>query len=151
MAADPDIVTILGGANDLAADIPIGDKSQLSALLSVKDKNTFIGAYSYIIETLLAWKPALRIVILGTTWAHMDGKDYSDTVTYTDYSNASRTVAEYYGLPFVDLHGNCGFNQFTMEDEPYNIYSSDHIHPNDAGGKIIASLVDKVFDGLFRF
>ena len=150
-AADPDIVTILGGANDLVSQIQIGDNTQFSAALANKDKNTFIGAYSYIIETLLTWKPTLKIVILGTTWAHNDGVDYSDTLTYTDYSNASRQVAEYYGLPFVDLHGKCGFNKFTMEDAPFNIYSTDHIHPNYEGGKVIASYVDEAFSRLYQF
>lgn len=150
-AADPDIVTILGGANDLVQNVPIGDETQFSLALASKDKNTFIGAYSYIIETLLTWKPKLKIVILGTTWAHNDGKTYNDTLTYTDYSNASRKVAEYYGLPFVDLHAKCGFNKFTMEDAPFNIYSADHIHPNAEGGKVMAACVDEVFRHLFQF
>lgn len=150
--ADPDILTILGGANDLVKpNITMGDETQFELPLASKDKNTFIGAYSYIIETLLAWKPTLRIVILGTIWAHMDGKDYSDTYTYTDFSDACRKVAAYYGLPFVDLHGKCGFNKFTMEDAPYNIYSADHIHPNAEGGRIMAEVIDEVFSSLFMF
>lgn len=151
-AENPDILTILGGANDLVdATITIGTEEEFEKAIADKDKQTFIGAYSYIIETLLTWKPTLKIVILGTTWAHMNGKDYSDVLTYTDYSNASKLVAQYYGLPFVDLHGEAGFNKFTMDDSPYNIYSTDHIHPNAEGGKIIASLVDKVFSHLYYF
>lgn len=141
-AADPDMVTILGGANDLVdVNITIGTSAEFAKALAEKDKNTFIGAYSYIIETLLTWKPTLRIVILGTTWAHMNGADYSATLTYTDYSDASKLVAQHYGLPFVDLHGESAFNQFTVEDSPYNIYSNDHIHPNALGAKRIAELV----------
>ena len=151
-SANPDIVTILGGANDLGyPSVTIGNESQFPLSIDAKDKNTFIGAYSYIIENLLTWKPSLKIVILGTTWAHNDGADYSDTLTFTDYSNASKKVAEYYGLPFVDLHGKCGFNKFTMSDAPFNVYSSDHVHPNTAGGKIIASYVDEAFGRLFLF
>lgn len=136
-----DIVTILGGANDLVLNSVIGTEAELSKALAEKDTSTFIGAYSYIVENLLTWKPTLEVMILGTTWAHNDGTDYSDTVTYTDFSDACKKVAEYYGLPFVDLHGQCGFNKFTMGNSPYNIYSNDNIHPNDLGGRKIASLV----------
>lgn len=153
MAADPDIVTILGGANDLGdIDITIGTEAEFSKALASKDTTTFIGAYSKIIETLLAWKPTLRIIILGTTWAHGDGVDVrpvGSTLTYTDFSNASKLVAQHYGLPFADLHGETGFNAFTMGDSPNNIYSSDNIHPNAAGGKRIAEVVDKTLTPMF--
>ncbi len=150
MESNPDVVTILGGANDILLNPVLGTAEEFNKPLSEKDTNTFIGAYSYIIEKLLAWKPTLRIVILGTTWAHNDGKDYSDTLTYTDFSNASEQVAAYYGLPFADLHGECGFNYYTMQGEN-SPYSPDHIHPNDEGGKRIAEVVDKEFQNLFAF
>lgn len=158
IAADPDIVTILGGANDITSNaISIGTSAEFVKPLTgegAKDTATFLGAYSKIIETLLAWKPTLRIIILGTTWAHGDGVDVrpaGSTLTYTDFSNASKIVAQYYGLPFADLHGETGFNAFTMGAAPNNIYSSDTIHPNAEGGKRMSEVVDKVFDKLFLF
>ena len=137
-ASNPDVVTILGGANDLVYDIPIGDNSQFGLTPASKDKNTFKGAYSYIIENLLTWKPTLRIVLLTTTYAHMDGDSLAHTsgLKYTDYANATKEVALYYGLPCVDLNGESGCNKITQ-----STYTSDNIHPNDAGGKKIAELV----------
>jgi hypothetical protein len=193
--ANPDLVTILGGANDLTnitdGLIEIGDATEFVRAMpanptasenaanysssssytlgayckkdgalyecttainngeawngahwkAVKNVDTFIGAYSYIIEHLLEWKKNLSIVILGTTWAHGDGKEVSNVATYTEFSEASRMVAQYYGLPFVDLHGKAGFNKFTMGDGVYAVYSSDHIHPNEEGAKNITKLV----------
>lgn len=135
--ADPDIVTILGGANDLVTVGVIGYESDLVS----KNTNTFIGAYSYIIDNLLSWKPSLEIMILATTWAHDNGAEFTDNVTYGDYASACERVAKWYGIPYVDLYHNAGFNQYTLGDGVNAVYSSDHIHPNSAGGKKIASLV----------
>ena len=112
---------------------------------AVKNVDTFIGAYSYIIEYLLSWKPTLDIVIMGQFFAHNDAVSLASGITYTQFSEAARTVAKHYGLPFVDLHGDSGFNKFTMGDGSYAVYSSDHIHPNDAGAKRITKLVLDVF------
>lgn len=190
-ASNPDIVTILGGANDITlATNTIGSADQLeydpplnaedsanasaydsgtsyvagnycihdsklmectaatsgaydsSKWKNVKNVNTFIGAYGYIIDKLLEWKHRLAIVILGTTWGKNDGADVAaNGLTYTDYSEASKTVAAFYGLPFVDLHGKTGFNKYTMGSGEYAIYSADQIHPNATGAKRIAKLV----------
>ena len=136
-AENPDLITILGGANDLIQNPVIGTDANLVD----KDTDTFIGAYSYIIDNLLTWKPSVKIVILSTTWAHNDGKDYSNDLTYGDFAEACKKVAEYYHLPYVDLYNESGYNQYTLGSSPNNIYSSDHIHPNAEGAKIIASMV----------
>lgn len=189
--ADPDVVTILGGANDAGNTITLGtdaefekempsdaETSQGAAAYSssadyavgsyctkdggryqctteisggeawnenhwkaVKNVDTFIGAYSYIVENLLTWKRTLSIVILGTTWAHNDGSASTSGITYTEFSEASEKVAKYYGLPFVDLHGKTGFNKFTMGSGSNAVYSDDQIHPNVEGSKQITKLV----------
>lgn len=145
-ATNPDVVTILGGANDLVQNIPIGNDTDITN----RNTNTFLGAYAYIINNLLTWKPSLKIIIMSTTWAHNDGTDYSNTYTYGDYANACKKIAQYYHLPYVDLYNESGFNKYTMNSSPYNIYSADHIHPNTAGSQIIASMViEKIFE-VFR-
>lgn len=144
-ATNPDIITILGGANDCFANIPIGTESNLLDM----DTNTFIGAYSYILNNLLTWKPSLKIVILSTTYAHNNGEGYNNT--YDKYANACKKVAEYYHLPFVDLYNQSGFNRYTMGDDNYAIYSDDNIHPNDAGARIIASMVWQKFKETMLF
>lgn len=138
-AANPDVVTILGGANDLANNILIGDSTEFAKTLATKNKNNFLGAYSYIIENLLTWKPTLRILLLTTTYAHMDGSDLSGITTglsYTDFDLATKTVAHYYGLPHINLHEDAGINKMNS-----SIYLSDDMHPNDAGAKRYAELV----------
>lgn len=133
-AEDPDVVTILGGANDLFSYIQVGTTDEFDKALEEKDKGTFLGAYSYIIENLLTWKPSLKIVILTTTFAH-NNVDKSGQC-YTDFADASREIANYYGLLCADLFRKTGFNKLTQ-----STYTKDGIHPNDLGGERIAHVV----------
>lgn len=135
-AYNPEVVTILGGANDLIQGIQIGTEAEFTKTLANKDKTNFLGAYSYIIETLLTWKPALKIYIMTTTYAHNDGVSYSQTLTYSDFAEASRQVARYYGLPIIDLYYEQGINKVTQ-----STYTSDGIHFNTIGAKACANLV----------
>ncbi len=128
-AYDPDLVTILGGSNDLAYNIPIGTSAEYTKPINEKDTDTFKGAYSYIIETLLTWKASLRIVIMTTAFG--DNND-----GYKEYADACKDVAAYYGLPCVDLYGKMGLNKLTS-----SIYTSDNLHWNAAGSQIVASLL----------
>lgn len=130
-AEDPDIVTILGGANDLYAQVPVGSTDEFAKALDEKDKSTFLGAYSYIIENLLTWKPTLKIIILTTTFGHNNKK-------YSQYADASREVAYNYGLLCADLYRKTGFNSFTAKQ---GILLKDSMHPNAAGGARIAEVV----------
>lgn len=143
---NPDILIIFGGANDLTLKTDIGT----SANLEDKNTSTFVGAYSYIIDNLLMWKPSLQIIIISTTWAHNDGTNYSETMTYGDFANACESVARYYHLPYVDLYNESGFNQYTLGAPPNNIYSDDQIHPNAAGAKVIASMVSAKLIEIYR-
>lgn len=127
---NPDIVTILGGANDNSYQS--GSNIGLESNLEDKDTSTFIGAYSYIIDNLLTWKPSLRIIILSPT------RDFLTThvATVKNYVDAARMVADFYGLPFVDLYNRMGLNSLNK-----TTYLTDNIHPNSAGGKLISGLV----------
>lgn len=147
--SNADIITILGGANDLNVT-PIGDVSELSKPIAEKNKMTFYGAYSYIIESILNNDNTVKIVILSTTWAHNNGTDYSQTQTFDMFADACKNIAYYYGLPFVDLYHECEFNKYTMSTE-HKVYSSDNIHPNYKGAQLIGSLVVSKFEECFKY
>ena len=136
--ANPDAMSILGGANDIVPDNPIGTDAEFTKVLNDKDKNNFKGAYSYIIERLLTWKPTLQIFIMTTTWAHDDGAtwDPPSGVRYKDYAQACRDVAHYYGLPIIDLYYDLGINRLTVDT-----MTIDKIHLSSFGGKRMGALV----------
>lgn len=137
----PDIVTILGGANDYIFNIPIGTD------VDVENKNieTFKGAYAYIIDRILTAKPDTIIILMGmfhnAMGAYGEGKG---AYPLKEYGIATKEIAECFGLPFVDLN-ECGFNRYTFNITD-GVFSTDGIHPNKEGAKRIAMVVSKWFD-----
>ncbi len=138
-AANPDIVTILGGANDMYKGVSMGTSEELTKTISNKDKTVFYGAYSYIIETLLTWKPTLEIVLMTTMWGNFEAVNSTTGLTYRDFSNATKEIAQHYGLPCVDLMGEMGLNAITANT--YLMNDSQYVHPNDAGAKRMARVI----------
>ena len=137
--ANPDVITILGGANDMYQSLSIGDDTEFSKELSSKNTSLFKGAYSYIIESLLTWKPTLKVFLLTTTWGKLEYNDATTGLNYRDFAKATKEIAWYYGLPCIDLRGEMGLNAMTastyLMDDGYNI------HPNAEGSKLMSKIV----------
>ena len=130
---DPDTIIIIGGTNDVHLDTPLGDISELTKTLSSKNKTNFYGAYSYLIETLLTWKPSLNIIVCTTPQGYYD---ISHSVKYSDVSKAIKDIAFHYSLLLVDIFSECGVNKINL-----STYSDDLIHYNALGNERISSLV----------
>lgn len=141
-AANPDVITIMGGNNDWALGIGIGTDSEFELALENKDKTKFKGAYSYIIETLLTWKPTLRIFLMTTPFGTNTNTEKHEptnattALTIRDFSKATEEVAKYYGLPCIDIRGEAGVNGFSR-----SAYISDNVHCTEAGWKRMAEVV----------
>ena len=131
--ANPDTILIIGGTNDVHLDTPLGTIAELGTGIDSKDKATFYGAYGYLIESLLTWKPTLRIILCTTPQGVYDA---THAVKYSDISNAIREIAEHYSLPVCDIFGKCGINKAN-----FGTYSNDEIHFNVLGNKRLAALV----------
>ena len=112
-----DFITFWGGTNDWSRSIPIGD---FNANLASPDTATFYGAYISCVRKLLSLYPNNRIILIGTTprmlnsinadWS-TDGTTNESGNTLMDFTNAVKTVAEYYGLPYLDLLHTSGINK----------------------------------------
>lgn len=142
IAEEPDIVTILGGANDYIFSIPIGTDEDVVN----KNVETFKGAYAYIVDKILTAKPDTVIVLLGMFLNAMGNyaPNPKELHQLKEYAIATKEIAEYFGLPFVDLN-ECGFNKYNFNDTD-GVFSTDGIHPNKEGVKRIAMVVSKWFD-----
>lgn len=140
IAEAPDIITILGGANDYIFGVSVGTDDDVVS----KNRNTFKGAYAYIIDKILTAKPNTVIIILGMFHNTLGQYSPKNGRSVVEFATASKEIAEYFGLPFVDLN-ECGFNSYNFNDTN-GVFSTDGIHPNHAGARRVAMVVSKWFD-----
>ena len=150
---DTDVLTIMGGTNDSASFVDLGDLS-----ITNHDTNTFVGAYNVLISKVL-----YKFYNLSSgKYSDIDysgltkSDTFKDIVIYimtppfnanTQYSgensarlkaiaDATKDVAKMWGIPCIDIYYNSGINT-----ENVNALLQDGIHPNNLGAKKIASVV----------
>lgn len=114
--ADVDLVVLFMGTNEVG--IPTGSITDSTSAA------TFYGYTKKFIETVLGWKPTLRIVI--TTL--LPRLDPALTVSVKARSECLREIATFYGCPVFDVEKICGLNSLNSAT-----YMTDSIHPNAAG------------------
>lgn len=150
---DTDVLTIMGGINDSAASVNIGDIS-----ITNHDTNTFVGAYNVLISKVLyKFYNLSRGKYTDIDYSGLTKSDtFKDIVIYimtlpfnanTQYSgknsarlksiaDATKDVSKMWGIPCIDIYYNSGINT-----ENVNALLQDGIHPNNLGAKKIASVV----------
>lgn len=141
--SNPDIIIIMGGTNDCHRNVDIGTDAEFGKSISEKNKANFKGAYSFLIETLLNWKPTLKIILMTPMHSYAE-ITYSYNNSYDDFAQAVRDIAHYYALNIVDTNNYSGISKFD-----YSTYTVDGLHPNEAGGKIIANLVNDILEKIY--
>jgi lysophospholipase L1-like esterase len=154
MANDADIVFVFGGTNDYGHTVANADGTAPFGSFTDRTASTFYGAlhvlYSGLINKYLGKKivvitPTHRIALSGLT-----GDDYvanPDTnKNLKDYVNAEREVAEYYGIPVLDLFKSFPFNPNITSVR--DAYFPDGLHPNAAGHRFLADNIISFMQGL---
>lgn len=135
MDADADIVVIFGGTNDYGhGDAPLGKMSDRTNV-------TFYGAMHNLCQAVIERYPHSIIVII--TPMHrlneeqlINERGVRNVATLAEYVNAERQVAEYYGLPLLDLYATGFLNPVVPKIQ--ELYMPDGLHPNDEGSELIA-------------
>lgn len=138
-----DVATIAHGTNDFMLETPMGTIADPATL-----GTTFYGDYKYVIETMLAWKPSLRIALVTpirrTKPADTDSDTNSLGFKLIDYRDAVMAIADYYGLPVLDLFNRSGFNTITMPT-----WTTDGLHPTAAAqADVMSPMVAGFLDGI---
>ncbi|WP_168120226.1 SGNH/GDSL hydrolase family protein [Paenibacillus sp. HB172176] len=131
-----DCITVFAGTNDYRLHIPVGEWKGIG---SEFDKNTFVGAYQFLIESLLGRFPGSRLSLWTPLQRDKDGFDSTTRNDWGsllgDYADAVRFIGRAYALPVLDLYALSGFNKLTLD-----AFTSDRLHPNEAGHKRIADM-----------
>lgn len=130
MDLDADIVVVFGGTNDFGH----GDAS--FGKISDRTEDSFYGALHALYTSLLKRFPKSKVIII--TPLHRAVENRIDSPCLREYVCAIREVAGYYSLPVLDLYENADFSSYTP----------DGLHPNDAGHKLLAELIQNYLEAL---
>lgn len=139
MIPDADAVVVFGGTNDFGhGDAPMGTMAD-------RTPETFYGACHDLIIKLINRYPAAQL--LFATPLHRLSEDecvfnewgIRRVGRLFDYVQAIKEVAQYYGVPVVDLYSTCLIQP--KVEILRQMYMPDGLHPNDAGHARIAQRV----------
>lgn len=144
MTPDLDAVVIFGGSNDF------GHGTAALGTIADRTNDTFYGAYYCLLRQLIERYPNAQIVAL--TPLHRETEDelvYAPlqlrrSGSLSVYAQAIRDVAEFFGVPVVDLYRHCMIQpRIPVLKEKY---APDGLHPNDEGHGLIAKCVLSVLE-----
>ncbi len=145
MRPEADIVVVFGGTNDYGhGDAPFGEFSD-------RDVDTFYGAYHTLCIDLMKKYPKAQLVIMTPCHRlneerYLNDHGIRNVGTLKDYVEAIKEVAEYYGIPVVDLYKNSGMQPEIESNR--EIYMPDGLHPSDAGHELIYSRLKGLLESL---
>ena len=139
----PDILIVFMGTNDFLRSVELGTFTEPSP----QDEgvvNNFCDAYELMIQKLNALYPNAEIyfcTLLETNAGDVDEYPQSYPATNKngntigDFNAEIATIASAYSYPVIDVH-NCGITYETLDQ-----HTSDGVHPNTEGAKLIAEYV----------
>lgn len=151
------LISFWGGTNDYTYSIAISTlNDQLDPL--TRDNTTFYGALLDCVEHLLTLYPDIPFFMVGTTPRIYDvaqSKNYNNTVnsagySLDDYIAAVKTVAKYYGLPFIDLCRDSGINLYNITSFMYQQSAGGidyYLHFTDAGEIQVSKILRGFING----
>lgn len=139
MDPDADIVLVFGGTNDYGhGDAPIGTPDD-------RTPETFYGAAHTLYRTLRERYINSTIIILTPLHRSNENNPLGDGSKKTPcpplkkYVEIIREVAEYYGLPVLDLYKVSGMQPEVPVIK--EMFMPDGLHPNDAGYRRLADTI----------
>jgi hypothetical protein len=115
--ANTDLLFIEHGTNDYQGG-QVG-QTILGSITDASGANSFYGATRYAIETLLGWKPTMRLVMITPYFSQDRPKAMLQPIC-----DAIREVAYDYSLPVISFDQEGGLNQFN-----WDAYLQDGLHP----------------------
>lgn len=122
---DTQLLTVFFGANDAVTAQPLGTVNDAGVA-------TFYGAWNNMVTNIFARVPLATVVFIDL-FSHDTETTYPSN--FEDYREAIRVISKKWKIALVEL-SETGINSNNIND-----YTSDGIHPNDAGSLKIANAV----------
>ena len=133
-----EIVFCLAGINDYGTNKPLGEKNSTSVLDFTGALRTFIeGVYSKFLVASNLYQFRLFFASPYNV-KHYFNSDTNDLgLTQLDYVNRAEEICAEYGIPFLNLYKQSGFNTI---NEEFLLY--DKLHPSAAGHIMLAKIIE---------
>lgn len=141
--ANVDIVGIKTGTNDFGngpSQTPLGTPTDAP---SIAAGATFWAAMRYTIETLLGWKPTLRLYMMTPLKRADEFTVYPSGTPLKSYVDAIIAGGEMYAVPVYDQYRRSGIGPQT-----FATFLQDGLHPNAAGGQFVGIPEGRWIEGL---
>jgi len=128
---DTDLVTMMGGTNDWAQNVPLGD-------INSTDPLTFYGALNTFAQKAFARWPTKRIAVATTPYGEIP--DYTGRAGWTnpahnslglttnDYAEAIRQFCKRVNIHCIDVALSAGWGTYNIT-EALGGSTTDHLHP----------------------
>lgn len=152
-----DYITIAYGTNDWNSNYGLDNENDPD------DTTTYIGAFRYSVEKLLAAYPNLKILAITPLWRwwdtntgmpseiqldYIDSDDYAKGTGYKlwQYGDALKEAAKMYHVPVFDLYWNC---MMTKQNRLQYFDSNDGTHPKEEGRKLMAEMISAHMESVY--
>ena len=146
MIPDADVVVVFGGTNDF------GHGNAALGTIADRTNGTFYGACHCLLKQLIERYPNAQIVVMTPLHRESENEVVNSELgirrcgPLSIYVQAIRDVAEFFGMPVVDLFRNCMIQPRipALKEK----YMPDGLHPNDAGHVLITRCLLSVLEQL---
>lgn len=152
-----DYITIAYGTNDWNSNYGLDNENDPD------DTTTYIGAFRYSVEKLLAAYPNLKILVITPLWrwwdtntgmpseiqlGYIDSNDYAKGTGYKlwQYGDALVDAAKWYHIPVLDMYFNCMMNK---QNRFQYFNTTDGTHPKLEGRELMAELISAYMESVY--
>lgn len=140
---DADVIIIMAGTNDWAANVPLGDrKLSFDAEGNIRvDDTTFYGACHIMFNHLTQMYPDAYILVIGAPIAASNQYNLYNELELTsfDYGDALCEAASMWGIPSFNIGEIMGINVNNVDDASALMYEG--IHFVDGGARMAADVI----------